>query len=91
MLIYLLENNVPETGFYVGIGLLTTLLVLSVGVIIYQRRRITGLLQNSHSTENSQTRSPTQTQNYVDITQSEEKHEYTSLEAVKQESHYNVI
>ena len=79
------------TAFYVAIGLLTTLLVLSIAVIIYQRRRITGLLENRHSTENTQTRSETQTQNYVDITQSEEKHEYTSLDNVKQESHYNVI
>ena len=79
------------TTFYVAVGLLTTLLVLSISVIIYQRRRITGLLRNRHSTENTQTQSQTQSQNYVDTTQSEEKHEYTSLEAVKQESHYNVI
>nr|XP_022310265.1 uncharacterized protein LOC111115721 isoform X2 [Crassostrea virginica] len=85
------KHNVPETALYVAIGLLTTLLVLSIGVIICQRRRITGLLRNRHSTENTQTRSETQTQNYVDITQSEEKHEYTSLDTVTQESHYNVI
>ena len=88
---HILEKIVSETGFYVAIGILTALLVLSFGVIIYQRRLITGLLQNRHSTENTQKRSPTQTQNYDNITQADEKHEYASLDTVKQESHYNVI
>ena len=82
-----LARGVPETDLYVAIGVLTALLALVVGVIIYQRRRIIDLLNNRSQTENTQTRSPTQPRDYVDITQSE----YITLDTVNQESHYNVI
>ena len=84
-------RGIPETGLYVGIGVLTALLALVVGVVIYQRRRIIDLMTDRSQTENTQTRSPTQSQDYVDITHAEEKHEYITLDTVKQESHYNVI
>lgn len=82
-----LARGVPETDLYVAIGVLIALLALVVGVVIYQRRRIIDPLNKRSQIENTQTRSPTQPRDYVDITQSE----YITLDTVNQESHYNVI
>ena len=73
-------------GLYVVIGILTALLVLAVVVIIYQRRQMS---QGRHQTENTQAQRSTTPQNYDDITQSEEKHVYTTVDTTKQETIYH--
>lgn len=75
------ESNIKEIVLYVTIGVLAALLVLSVGVIIYQRRKISGFLRNRRQTDNAQ--SPAHSQNYDNVTSSEDAHVYTTLDSVK--------
>ena len=75
------ESNIKEIVLYVTIGVLAALLVLSVGVIIYQRRKISGFLRNRRQTDNAL--GPAHSQNYDNVTSSEDVHVYTTLDSVK--------
>ena len=75
------SENIKEIALYVTIGILTFLLVLNVGVIIYQRRKISGLRHNRRQTDDTQI--PAQSQNYDNVISSEEVHVYTTLDTVK--------
>ena len=70
--------------FYVPIVSLAVFLAIAVGVVIYQRRRISATPPQRAPAESSNQHKQTSiSPNYVDLTFTEESHEYMSLDTVK--------
>ena len=76
-----------KTTYHIVIAILGALLLLTVGVIIYLKRRLSVSLQDRQQTNN--TEEPKENSNsYDNIAHAEENHKYSTLDSVTLESNY---
>ena len=76
-----------NTTYHIVIAILGALLLLTVGVIIYLKRRLSVSLQDRQQTNN--TEEPKENSNsYDNIAYAEENHKYSTLDSVTLESNY---
>ena len=81
------EGEDSHLKFYVPIVSLAVFLAIAVGIVIYQWRRISATSPQQGPVESNYQQNQTSSNaNYVDLTFTEESHEYISLDTVKWDS-----
>lgn len=79
------SDGSSNIAVYVIIVCLVIFQAITVGIIIYQRRRMSYMLQSERPTEDINSQRQSDTQNYDNLAFTEESHEYVSLDSTKRD------